>query len=420
MQRIFFPLLLLLLLLIALPACAQGVMLPPGEEVYGERAVSVGQDGTAVELSAPDRVFSQFVAGQLPPDDRSQFWLVVYIDRTSPESRLLLQDFDRHEGLRVLRDWCKFAVIDRQDSPAAEARHLAQRLSGADVPTVLLFAHPEHPVFGESGKVGWRYAFQRAGYGGDAGLLARNLYQSLQQLYTEAGVPAEQCPGPYCPQPNQPNQPNQPWQPNTPGPYQPGWNTPPLPRLDDGPSGLGDRLDRLAAWTGWGVVILAAGAAVWWLGRRSASLLILLAVFFLPGACLADPADPGGPDPTPVESHEEAADGEAVETVLYPPIPTQWEWLRGVVRSEVREAINPIHVEGFLRNTLAHLELNVNAEIAAIRRSADTIHQASAAAVTLLTVACGLNLATLAAAGYCCHQVAQLRRLRDPRGARRR
>lgn len=412
---------LLVLCSIALPAHAQGVMLPPGEEVYAERAVAVGQDGTSVELTAPDRVFSSFVAGQLPPSDRAQFWLVVYADRTSPESRLLLQDFERHEGLRVIRDWAKFVVIDRSESPAAEARHLVQRLSGADVPTLLLFAHPEHPVFGEQGRTGWRYAFQRAGYGGDAALLARNLYQSIQQLYSEAGVPTEQCPGPYCPQPNQPNQPNHPWQPT--GPYDPnGWNTPPLPRLDE-QTGL---VDRLVSWVGWVVVIIGVLAAVFWIGKKLGSLsasAVFLALFLGVAPCLAGPdaaADqakpPDAPPAVAVEGEAELAETYPGAGVLYPPIPTQWEWLRAVIREEIRQGIDPPAIESFLSNALAHLELNVQSEIVGIRRSADTIHQASLAAVGLLAVGLAVNAVTLAAAARC---LAELRQLRTANRRRR-
>jgi hypothetical protein len=132
-------------------------------------------------------------------------------------------------------------MVDKLAAPSQEARMLANEIGaqGKPIPTVLLYANPDDPTFGRGAPGGWRYVYQGSGYGGDAEALARNIYESIRAEYKRRGV--EQCPGPYCPQPNpQPNlpDPNSPYQPQPVDPYQPPrqpytpWPAQPPPKMD--------------------------------------------------------------------------------------------------------------------------------------------------------------------------------------------
>ena len=237
------------LLLIAVVATAalypDGVILP--QDGFGERAELVQPGGIQQLAGGAQSEFASFVGSQLPPSDRAKWYMTVYVDRLEdPESRLLLQDLDRHKALAALKAWCKFQVVDKRGSPSDQARMLAAEIEALQkpIPTILIYPNPDDPVFGREAAGGWRYTFQASGYGGDAESLARNIYDSIRSEYKRRGV--EQCPGPYCPQPNpQPNpdpylpQPN----PNPPRyePYRPprdDWTPAPLPRMDQEPRPL--------------------------------------------------------------------------------------------------------------------------------------------------------------------------------------
>jgi hypothetical protein len=253
-----------------------GVIFPAEADGFGEGAQLVTGRGIEQLAGGPEQQFAQFVGQQLPASDREKWYLTAYVDRLNdPESRLLLQDLDRHPGLAALKGWCKFQMVDRLASPSAEARYLAQELTQRkrDVPTLMLYANPDDPVFGRSAAGGWRYVYDASGYGGDAEALARNLYESIRREYQARGVPAGQCPGPYCPNPNLPN--NDPYQPQpSPPPYQPNspyqpqrpddWKPTPPPRPMDDP-GPGPATPAVP-WQ-----YLAAGAALllfFWAQRR--------------------------------------------------------------------------------------------------------------------------------------------------------
>jgi len=210
------------------PAVAPGAgVVLPGDGAFANRAELVVGDRVE-QLGSRDQ-FAEFIAGELPPSDRERWYLVIYTDvKADPESQQLVRDFQNHQGLRKLAAWCKFWAIDKRASHSAEARHLAAELEaeGGRLPAILLYPSPNDPLLGRSQQRGWRYAYERAGYGGDADLLARNLYDAIRREYQQHGI--EQCPGPYCPQPDS--------GPRT-EPYQPDWHRDPLPRMDEPASG---------------------------------------------------------------------------------------------------------------------------------------------------------------------------------------
>lgn len=233
--------------LILICALAAGALYPDGvilpAEGFGERA-SLVENGQVQQLAGgAQNEFAEFIGSQLPASDRSKWYLTVYVDRLEdPESRLLLRDFDQHPALAKLKTWCKFQMVDKRGAPSAEARMLANEIAAQakPIPTILLYANPDDPIFGREAAGGWRYVYQGSGYGGDAEALARNLYESIRAEYRRRGV--EQCPGPYCPNP-QPNLPE-------PSPYQPSpdrphtepyhpprddWTPSPFPRMDETP-----------------------------------------------------------------------------------------------------------------------------------------------------------------------------------------
>jgi len=337
-----------------------GVIIP--DAGFRERAAVV-ESNTVSELTPPDAKFSGFLTSQLPASDRSQFSMVAYVDRSDPESRRLLADLEQHPSLRILKNWCKFTVIEKGQSIAAEARHAAAKLAGSDIPALMVFADPRHPVFGEiEGKPGnWRYAFQRAGYGGDAGLLARNIYDALVKHYQTYGV--EQCPGPYCPYPN-PN-PDQPvWPPDN-RPVLPDWNTPDLPNLDEQPPSpvqvpdvLVDVITTVVSNVVWIVLLIVIVLLMARKSKGAASIILILA---LCSPMMADNAiDADNKAESSVEQQLDPLaeayypDRTPTNGVVFPPQDLAW-----VVRSEVRQALHPDVVGGLLADSLIHTESRV-------------------------------------------------------------
>ena len=342
--------------------CGQegGVKLPLDSHQFRDRAVAIGQSGEVEQLTAPEKVFGDFVSTQLPASDKSQFWLVAYVDSTDPESRQLLRDFEQHPGLKQLRQWAKWIEVDRQKSPAADARHVAQQLRHADVPTIICVPHPGHPTFGAAGAGGWTEVYRRSGYGGDAGFLARNLYDAIRKTYQEHSV--SQCPGPYCPDPQPPYQPTpiQPRPSPTPTPnddwYVPAPLDEPTPRT---PAPFGIQL----GWTHLAAVIVGVLVAAF-LVRRYGSPALLAACLLWPTAAWADtePMPEPGTQTEDVRKHRPSGGNieELERARLYPPVPDQWDWVGNVIRDEVRRAIDPVRVEGLLLDSLNHVEITID------------------------------------------------------------
>ena len=359
-------------LFIPFAVCGQsdGVVLPDGEP-FRERAAAVSQGGSVTVSTQPDTVFANFLSDQLPPSDKGQFHIVVYVDQHSSESRLLLRDFDRHPSLSKLKEWAKFIAIDRSESPASEARHMAQALEGADIPTVLVMASPEHPTFGREGRLGWRYAFAGSGYGGDAALLARNIYDGLRTYYQEHGVPTEQCPGPYCPNPNDPRQPREPSPPNWPPPIDPqdrDWDVPRLPRLDEGqPTIPMPSLNWQPPGWMWAVVGAVVVIVLLVIHKRIGGAGAVFLCAMLATCAVASEAVEQVEHTEQVEQAEpQGLPGPVEDAYLYPPLTRDLEWLDRSVRDEVRRAINPPRIESWLRLSLNHVEVKVDNALAGV------------------------------------------------------
>ncbi len=376
----------LALMSLSVPCSLNGGVLLPDGEPFSEQAL-LFEGGTVEQLSPPDTVFSSFLSEQLPPSDKGQFWIVLYWDSRSPESRQLLHDFGRHPSLRALAEWGKLVTIDRSGTPSAEAKHLAMRLEKADVPTVLVMAHPGHPLFGRpdpddiTDKREWKYAYATSGYGGDAAMLARNIYDGLVQQYQQAGVSAEQCPGPWCPDTPDPRDPGKPsWPPVQPD--RDGWDTPALPAIPglDKPI-VGVEVPGWAIGLFIGVVATLVLLAIY---RRSA--VVLIVVCLIGGTAMAE--DPfAGPyesmtgesvegviDPGATNDAEASALDEPIERAdLYPPLPDGWEWLDRSVRDEVRRAIDPPRYEAWFRASIVHIENRIDSAVSGVRGE---VHQA--------------------------------------------
>lgn len=408
----------LLLCVGELPGLPSGVRLPEGQS-FAERAAVVADGGVSVIESVPDHVFTQHLQSELPPTDKGDFYLILYTDRRSPESRLLVEDFNRHPALRVLRDWAKFTVIDRETPgaagmgvSAAEARHMAQELAASDIPTVLVLSNPDHPVFGRREGREWRHVYAAAGYGGDAGLLARNIYNALTEYYQSHDVPIEQCPGPYCPDPRNPDRPHwPPVEPRTPRQPDDGWTPPRLPRLDDPPTIPLPWLPSFdpSSWPWWAWLLIGAGA-LWLLrtfGPRAGCVMLLAVLVGSPTVAADGPM--AGTD-APVERPDPPYDQEMPDKAewhpdreipggafILPPAPRDWEWLDRSVRDEVRRALDPPRIEALLRLSLNHVEVRVENAVAgveaSIRRAVDGVYN------WMLAMAL-CNAATLALLGY--------------------
>ena len=343
-----------------------GVVLPDGGP-FRERAAAVSQAGSVTVAERPDAVFANFIGENLPPSDKGQFHIVLYIDKHSPESRLLLRDFQQYPSLSKLREWSKFIVIDRSESPAAEARHMAQALDGADIPTVMVMASPEHPKFGRESRLGWKYAFAGSGYGGDAALLSRNIYDGLRNYYRDHGVPIEQCPGPYCPNPNEPRQPAQPNWPPPNDPQDRDWDVPRLPPLDESQPTL--PVPSISwqppAWV-WAIAGAAAVILLLAFHKRTVGALLLSAMLAA-SAVADDKTEKKTEAPKSIEQVEPQGLSSPVEDAyLYPPLTPDLEWLDRSVRDEVRRAINPPKIESWLRLSLNHVEVKVDNALAGV------------------------------------------------------
>lgn len=290
-----------------------GVQLP-AEEGFGHGAQLVTAGGIQQISGGGDLEFANFLGDQLPPSDRAKWYMTVYVDRLNdPESRLLLRDLDQHPALAKLKSWCKFQMVDRLAAPSQEARMLAQEIGqkGKPVPSVLVYANPDDPVFGTAAKGGWHYVYDGGGYGGDADMLARNLYEAIRKEYERRGV--SQCPGPYCPQPVQPNLPQPNPNPYQPGPYQPPpyqpadpWPQQPMPRMDEPLPGA----QPFPVATEYVLMAIAAalvGFIAWrkgWLdpptkppGTSGMLLLLALTAGLLAGGCRAAPCCAEEADP---------------------------------------------------------------------------------------------------------------------------
>lgn len=200
-----------------------GVIVPNGGFQPRKRLVMAA---AVHDVTGPGDRFAQTVQATLnnspPKSDKEKWWLIIYADfRNDPESKLLDNDMRTDPALKEIAAWCKTFVIDRNTSPAAEARIQAGLAveHGGDLPIVLLLPNPRDPVFGAyPDENNWQYAFEKNGYAGDAGLLARNLLAGIKRHYDKRGVP---CPGPICPvnpkpAPDGPNSPppSEPWQPD--------------------------------------------------------------------------------------------------------------------------------------------------------------------------------------------------------------
>lgn len=343
---------------------SDGVVLPDGEP-FRERAASVSQGGSVTVTERPDSVFANFIGENLPPSDKNQFHIVVYVDQHSPESRLLLRDFQQHPSLAKLREWSKFIVIDRSESPASEARHMAQALDGADIPTVLVMASPDHPKFGRDSQPGWKYAFAGSGYGGDAALLSRNIYDGLRNYYRDHGVPIEQCPGPYCPSPTEPRQPAQPNWPPPNDPQDRDWDVPRLPPLDESSTSPTPSFSwQPPAWV-WFIAGVAAVILLLAFHKRTAGALLLSAM--LAASVVADDKAEKTEAPKATEQVEpQGLPGPVEDAYLYPPLTRDLEWLDRSVRDEVRRAINPPKIESWLSLSLNHVETQVDNAVAGV------------------------------------------------------
>jgi hypothetical protein len=422
-----------------------GVKLPPDKQSFGESALAVGADGVVTQLSTPDHTFSGFVSENLPPTDRGQWRLVLFWDSRDPESKLLKADLERNESLRIIRDWCLFTEIDRSADPKSltnDARILQHKFdaSGKELPTLLVFTHPDHPTFGDPGAGGWEYAFERSGYGGDAGLLARDLYQALYRTYQQHGVAVEQCPGPYCPvEPDKDGA--DPWNPAPPN--QDDWAVPPLPVLPVPPPrdvvrNLWDRYDV------WIVGAVATVILIIMLRRRSragddtlAGSVILLACLCSGSAIAGEPvaldvpvevevATPPIDEPQPPEQPPASADSQPAsdtdpeatddtepeaddgssntadgrpntveQAYMRPPIPPGWTWMQDVVSDAVNKAFDdPRHdVQGLLLDNLITIRNDVSGAIAGAK---DEIESKVRMLRQALFVSIAVNVLTLA------------------------
>jgi hypothetical protein len=368
-----------------------GVVLPDGGP-FRERAAAVSQAGSVTVAERPDAVFANFIGENLPPSDKGQFHIVLYVDQHSPESRLLLRDFQAHPSLAKLREWSKFIVIDRSESPAAEARHMAQALDGADIPTVMVMASPDHPKFGRDSSLGWKYAFAGSGYGGDAALLSRNIYDGLRNYYRDHGVPVEQCPGPYCPSPSQPTQPTQP---NWPPPNDNDWNVPRLPPLDESQptSPLPSISWQPPAWV-WFIAGVAAVVLLLAFRKRTAGALLLSAM--LAASAVADDKAEKTEAPKPAEQIEpQGLPGPVEDAYLYPPLPRDLEWLDRSVRDEVRRAINPPKIESWLSLSLNHVETQVDSAVSGVNTAVQEARSLMAMMFWLSAIGHGVTIAAV-------------------------
>lgn len=188
------------------PVLLAGVKTP--RDGFHDRVVQIGPNSVQ-ELDRYDpgqatTAFAEHLKSQLPADDRGLWYVTVFADTSDPASKRLIEDFRTNPSLRQLASWAKLEHVDFQQ-PADKARWKAWEIR--KTPTVWVYPHPDNPRLPYVGAV------VQSGYGGDAEMLARNVYAGIRSVYKKHRI--EDCPGPYCPTPN-PYQP----QPNPP-PYQP-------------------------------------------------------------------------------------------------------------------------------------------------------------------------------------------------------
>jgi len=232
---------MLVVLLAASPEAPMsgGVIVPNGGFGGNRKQLIIG--GAVLDVSGPAEQNVSYIASQLPATDRHKWWIVIYGDflGKDPESENIARDFGNHAGLKTLANWAKVWSIDVRSTPAGEARFLATLAAkkSRKLPYVFVVANPDDPVFGAKSPKGWEYAFEGQGYGGDTGMLYRNLYEGIRNQYVSRGLPIEQCPGPFCPPTPDPNpypDPRSP-SPNIPAP-QPNrepWDRDPLRPADE-------------------------------------------------------------------------------------------------------------------------------------------------------------------------------------------
>jgi hypothetical protein len=375
-----------------------GVQLPPDSDSFGDVAMSVSADGTVSTEAPPDRVFAGFLGDQLPASDKSDWNMILYCDtKRDPESRMLKRDLDRHESLRILKDWCKYLEVDLgadPESQSAQARAYAAKLDGAELPTLLVLSHPDHPVFGEKGTSGWEYAFERAGYGGDAALLARDLFTGLQRTYQRHGVKGfGQCPGPDCPW-DPDDRPRDPWLPPDnrpdirPSPDRDnGWDTKPLPTLPDMPGG-GGVMDWVDKYFWHGVTVLGIAYLIYRAYKRNradAAAILLAFMLATTPTMAADTVEglktddgktsevgdiPPLKEPS-VASEEEETPDAAQQAYLKPPIPPGWGWLDDVIRDNVALALQDPRTEVRCEGLLMDSFIEIRNDVAGVVERAD-------------------------------------------------
>lgn len=219
------------------PGLQDGVMVP--KSGWKDNVAVIEQGGVQQITSFAADQFVSYMQSALPPDDRGQWYITVFVTDMAGDSRLLLRDLENAPALRVLSEWGTLQVIDY----STEAnRQRWSKLKIRYTPTILVYPRPGHP------RLEYKYAVAQEGYGGDADKLARNIFNAIRKIYKAQGV--ADCPGPYCPSPRfpyEPNQPHDPYRPNQPTPND--WPQPaPLPNgFDDSGGGfhVNLSLDRL-------------------------------------------------------------------------------------------------------------------------------------------------------------------------------
>jgi len=183
---------LILLLCGSVAFTSGGVRVP--EDGFADRVVSIESGEVVQRAPAPD-AFAEHVRSQLPPDDRGAWYITVFTVPNSGDSALLMRDIRESPALQALARWGTVNVIDY----STEAERERWKKAGIRyTPTVLVYPRPNHP------RLPFRYVMAQEGYGGDADLLARNIYSAVRRVYTKYNIQGP-CPGPYCPQPNKPD-----------------------------------------------------------------------------------------------------------------------------------------------------------------------------------------------------------------------
>ena len=182
---------------------------------FGDAVERIGAHGTESYRAMPDP-FAGYVRQALPPDDRGKFYITCYVTKDSQAAALLKRDFREHPALRAIGEWGTLQFFDwNRESAAEQARW--RSFGVRYTPTIMVYPRPGHPT------LPFKFVIASNGYGGDADILARQIYAGVRRLYTLFAP--QQCPGPYCPTP-QPHSP----QPHTPQPND--WPAPePLPLL---------------------------------------------------------------------------------------------------------------------------------------------------------------------------------------------